>query len=207
VDYQTFFKSRLSELRQAVDYRVIIALRRKRGNFPKANWTSGEDRKDVVNRCSNDYLGMGQHPRVIAAMHEANGLCGAGASGTRNVPGCIVISDSLNHASMNRCFRSRYFHQLLPRLLNLPSKHLVPVLIVQARVAPATFRRSNLEHTGLGLGVNRYCIYFHVDAALPRKKLVLNNARQLLVVEKQHRGIVDFLRTYVFRASKRRNGN
>ncbi|MEQ8375215.1 MAG: 5-aminolevulinate synthase [Roseibium aggregatum] len=87
MDYQAFFKSRLADLKHDGNYRVFIDLQRKRGNFPEAKWTSGESTKDVAIWCSNDYLGMGQHPKVLAALHEAVDRCGAGAGGTRNISG------------------------------------------------------------------------------------------------------------------------
>jgi 5-aminolevulinate synthase len=87
MDYAKAFANSLQALKAEGRYRVFADIRRERGRFPAAqHFTPGGSRPITV-WCSNDYLGMGQHPAVIAAMHVALDTAGAGSGGTRNISG------------------------------------------------------------------------------------------------------------------------
>src|SRR5580700_12119507 len=142
--YNSHFEDALAAIRQEGRYRVFADLKRIRGQFPKATYTGPLGEREVTVWCSNDYLGQGQNPVVLEAMHQAIDEAGAGSGGTRNIsgtthyhveleaelaalhakeaallftsgfisndatlstltkvlPGLIVFSDELNHASM-----------------------------------------------------------------------------------------------------------
>jgi 5-aminolevulinate synthase len=87
MNYAKQFKAALDAVRAEGRYRVFQDVKRHRGSFPCADHFTGENTNPITVWCSNDYLGMGQHPSVLAAMHEAIDSVGAGSGGTRNISG------------------------------------------------------------------------------------------------------------------------
>jgi 5-aminolevulinate synthase len=91
------FNQKIQELKDAGKYRVFNDIVRERGDFPVAIWYGPYNIKNIVNWCSNDYLGMGQHKVVIDAMHTALDQTGSGSGGTRNIGGTSHYHVALEH--------------------------------------------------------------------------------------------------------------
>ena len=87
MDYQAKLSDALASVKDEGRYRVFADILRHRGDFPRATFHTPEGSREIVVWCSNDYLGMGQHPVVIDAMHRAIDEVGAGSGGTRNISG------------------------------------------------------------------------------------------------------------------------
>ena len=96
MNFDAALDAALNRLHDEGRYRTFIEIEREKGHFPHAVWTKADgSRKDITVWCGNDYLGMGQHPAVLTAMHEALEATGAGSGGTRNISGTTVYHRQL----------------------------------------------------------------------------------------------------------------
>ncbi len=91
------FQNVITDLKASGKYRVFNDILREQGKFPNAIWYGPYNIKNIVNWCSNDYLGMGQHKVVLDAMHTALDMTGAGSGGTRNISGTTHYHVALEH--------------------------------------------------------------------------------------------------------------
>ncbi len=96
MDYQAALDASLQRLHDEGRYRTFIDIVRRKGHFPQAVWRRPDGtERDITVWCGNDYLGMGQHPEVLTAMHEALDATGAGSGGTRNISGTTIYHKQL----------------------------------------------------------------------------------------------------------------
>ena len=179
MDYDSIFRAAIDRLHDEGRYRVFIDILRTKGSFPNARCFAGHNGpKPITVWCSNDYLGMGQHPKVVAAMEGALHDVGAGSGGTRNIggnthyhidleaeladlhgkqaallftsgyvsneaalstlgkllPGCVIFSDELNHASMIAGIRNSGCEKRVFRHNDL--EHLEELLLAEEPETP-----------------------------------------------------------------------
>ena len=87
MNFDSLFNTQLNALKDEGNYRIFAELERQCGQFPRAKSHDADTPEEVTVWCSNDYLGMGQHPKVRQAMKDAIDACGTGAGGTRNISG------------------------------------------------------------------------------------------------------------------------
>ncbi|WBU61406.1 5-aminolevulinate synthase [Paracoccus albus] len=96
MEYDAALDQAIEKLHEEGRYRTFIDIERRNGSFPNAVWTRPDgSEQDITVWCGNDYLGMGQHPVVLTAMHEALDATGAGSGGTRNISGTTVYHKRL----------------------------------------------------------------------------------------------------------------
>lgn len=96
MNYEAALDASLQRLHDEGRYRTFIDIVRKQGHFPQAIWRRPDgSERDITVWCGNDYLGMGQHPEVLSAMHEALETTGAGSGGTRNISGTTIYHKQL----------------------------------------------------------------------------------------------------------------
>ncbi len=94
MDYDSLFRKQIDTLKSEGNYRIFAELERRCGQFPRAA-NHGTGAPEITVWCSNDYLGMGQHPAVTGAMKDGIDRCGAGAGGTRNISGTNILHREL----------------------------------------------------------------------------------------------------------------
>ncbi|MGB3148596.1 MAG: aminotransferase class I/II-fold pyridoxal phosphate-dependent enzyme, partial [Paracoccaceae bacterium] len=96
MDFDTALDKALARLHEEGRYRTFIDIERRQGQFPRAVWRRADGtERDVTVWCGNDYLGMGQRPEVLGAMHAALDATGAGSGGTRNISGTTIYHKAL----------------------------------------------------------------------------------------------------------------
>ena len=181
MDYNSFFETALERLHDERRYRVFADLERIAGRYPHAVWHSPRGERNIVMWCSNDYLGMGQHPKVVGAMVETATRVGTGAGGTRNIAGN-------NHSLI----------QLERELADLHGKEAALVftsgyvsnqtgIATIAKLIPNCLILSDaLNHNSMIEGIRQsgvqYIVFRHNDAAHVEELLKANPNRPTLIV-------------------------
>ncbi len=181
MDYNKFFDDALGRLHDERRYRVFADLERIAGRYPHAIWHSPKGQRNIVMWCSNDYLGMGQHPKVVGAMVETATRTGTGAGGTRNIAGN-------NHSLI----------QLEHELADLHGKEAALVftsgyvsnqtgIATLAKLIPNCLILSDaLNHNSMIEGIRQsgtqYLVFRHNDVAHLEELLRANPGRPTLIV-------------------------
>mgnify|MGYP001061238121 FL=1 len=181
MDYNKFFDAALGRLHDERRYRVFADLERIAGRYPHAVWHTPKGQRNIVMWCSNDYLGMGQHPKVVGAMVETATRAGTGAGGTRNIAGN-------NHSLI----------QLEQELADLHGKEAALVftsgyvsnqtgISTLAKLIPDCLILSDaLNHNSMIEGIRQsgvqYIVFRHNDVAHLEELLRANPGRPTLIV-------------------------
>ena len=161
---KTPFVNLIKTLKENGKYRVFNDIIRERGDFPKAIWYGPYNIKNIVNWCSNDYLGMGQHKVVLDAMHTALDQTGSGSGGTRNIGGTSHYHVALEHElaqlhnkSKALLFSSAYvanewtliaLSKIIPNIefiSDANNHNSIVVGILHSRAAKSVFKHNDLE--------------------------------------------------------------
>lgn len=173
-----YFTNLLADLKSNGKYRVFNDIVRERGDFPKAIWYGPYNIKNIVNWCSNDYLGMGQHKVVIDAMHTALDHTGSGSGGTRNIGGTSHYHVALEHelATLHRKQRSLLFSsayvanewsmialsKIIPKIQFISDSNNHNSLIIgisHSRAAKQIFEHNNMQDLEDKLATSRLAGY------------------------------------------------
>jgi 5-aminolevulinate synthase len=161
---KTPFVNLIKTLKENGKYRVFNDIIRERGDFPKAIWYGPYNIKNIVNWCSNDYLGMGQHKVVLDAMHTALDQTGSGSGGTRNIGGTSHYHVALEHElaqlhnkSKALLFSSAYvanewtliaLSKIIPNIefiSDANNHNSIVVGILHSRAAKSVFKHNDLD--------------------------------------------------------------
>ena len=173
-----YFTNLLADLKGSGKYRVFNDIVRERGDFPKAIWYGPYNIKNIVNWCSNDYLGMGQHKVVIDAMHTALDHTGSGSGGTRNIGGTSHYHVALEYelATLHRKQRSLLFSsayvanewsmialsKIIPKIQFISDSNNHNSLIIgisHSRAAKQIFEHNNMQDLEDKLAASRIAGY------------------------------------------------
>lgn len=167
IDYNQIFKDKLQELKDKGNYRTFMEIQRLAGDFPYANYINNQtnETKKVISWCSNDYLGLGQHPEVTKELKDIVDKFGGGAGGTRNISGTNTYHIRLEEALKNwyqlpaaLCFASAYnanmaalgaFGRLIPGIVMLSDElnhNSMIEGIKSGRCEKTVFRHNDLAH-------------------------------------------------------------